>query len=93
MNTETLGQAIQFALSIPEVQKHIKALEGLPHRFKIHRIMATVTNEEAAIARVFLNFSEKSNPNDYKEDALIDVQVSSPGDFKLLGIMPFELKP
>jgi hypothetical protein len=93
MKTETLAQAIQFAMNVPEVQRHIIALEKLPDRFKIHRIMATVTDEAENIIRVFLNFSEKSNPNDYKEDALIDIQGTSPADFKVLDIIPFELKP
>lgn len=93
MKTETLTQAIQFAMNVPEVQRHIVALEKLPHRFKIHRIMATVTDEDTKTIRVLLNFSEKSNPNDYKEDALIDIQGNSPEDFKLLSIIPFEVNP
>ncbi len=93
MKTETLAQAIQFAMNVPEVQRHIQALEKLPNRFKIHRIMATVTNEDENIIRVFINFNEKANPNDYKEDALIDIQGISPADFKVLNIIPFELNP
>ena len=93
MKTETLTQAIQFAINIPEVQKHVKALEALPHRFKIYQIMATVTDYEEMIIRIFLNFSEKSNPNEYKEDALIEIQGSSPTDFKVVRIIPYEMKP
>lgn len=93
MKTETLLQAIQFATNVPEVQRHIEALEKLPNRFKIYQITATVTNETEDIVRVFINFSEKSNPNTYKEDALIDVQGNSPDNFRVLDIIPFELKP
>ena len=93
MKTDTVGQAIQFALNLPEVQRHIKALESLPNRFKIYQVMATVRNYDENIIRVFLNFSEKSNPNEYKEDALIDLQGTSVSDFKVLNIIPFELKP
>ena len=93
MKTETLNQAIQFALTVPEVQKHIQALEALPHRFKIYQVMATVANYEEHTIRIILNFSEKGNPNDYKEDALVDIQGTSPADFKVLHIIPYELKP
>jgi hypothetical protein len=88
-----LGEAIQFALNIQDVQKHIEALEAMPKRFKIYQIMATVRDYNENIIRVFLNFSEESNPNDYKEDVLIDIQGTSTADFKVLRIIPFELKP
>jgi len=93
MKTETLNQAIQFAMTVPEVQKHIQSLEALPNRFKIYQVIATVTNYEESTIRVFLNFGERGNPNDYKEDALIDIKGNSPADFKVLQITPYELKP
>jgi len=93
MKTETLNQAIQFVMNLTEVKKHIDDLEALPKRFMIYQVSATVRDYEENIIRVFLNFSEKANPNDYKEDALIDIQGSSLADFKVLHIIPYEIKP
>jgi len=90
MKTETLKQAIEYVLSNSKVQEYINKMENLPNQFVIAQISAGVTNYQKNIIRVFINFNERGNPNNFKEDAIIDIQGTAFGDFKIVGMLPYQ---
>ena len=93
IKTETLQQAIQFVLGTPEAKKYIDEMESSPDTFAIAQISASVIHYNKSIIRVFINFHEKGNPNNFKEDALIDVQGTHFGDFKVLNVVAYQSNP
>jgi hypothetical protein len=90
MRTETLKQAIEFILGAPRVQGYISKMESQPNQFVISKITAEVADYRKSIIRIHINFNERGNPNNFKEDVIIDVQGTTFGDFRVLGILPVE---
>ena len=93
MKAESLKQAIDFVLSAPKVKSYIQSMESLSNRFVIAEISTKVINYDKKIIRVFINFNEKGNPNNFKEDAIIDLQGTTLNDFKILNVNAYEVAP
>lgn len=93
MKTETIQQAINFVLGTPQAQKYVNDLEAPPHNFEIFEISASVVNYRDSIIRVIINFNERGNPNNFKEDAVIDVQGTNFADFRILKLGSIQINP
>jgi hypothetical protein len=65
-------------------------MESQPNQFAISKIIAEVTDYQNSIIGITINFNERGNPNNFKEDVLITVQGTTFGNFKVLGTLPFE---
>jgi hypothetical protein len=92
MKTETLHQAIDFVLGSPRCQQYINDLESAPDEYAIVQIGASVVDYQNSIVRVWINF-KKRIPDGKAEDALVDVQGTYFGDFRVLNITPVHLAP
>ena len=90
MKTETLKQAIEYVLGNPKIQEYIAKMESLADQFVITQISAGVANYQKSIIRVFINFNERGNPNNFKEDAIVDVQGTTFENFKIVGMLPYQ---
>jgi hypothetical protein len=93
MKAETVQQAINFVLGTPRVQQYISELEAPPDNFVIFQISASVINYHDSIIRVLINFNERGNPNNFKEDAVIDVRGTNFSDFQILKLGSTQIDP
>ena len=93
ITTDSVRQAIEFALNEPKVKKQIQDLEAPPDKFIIYQVTSTVINYNQNIIRVIINFNEKGNPNSFKEDTLIDIQGTSFSNFKILNLIATQFNP
>jgi len=93
LKTQTLQQAIDFVLGSSAAQKYVRELEAEPDKFVISSITATVVNYQKNIIRILINFNERGNPNNYKEDAMVDVQGTEFSNFKILNVVAYQSNP
>lgn len=93
MKTETIQQAIDFVLGIPKVKEYIMEMEKPPHDFAIFQISGSVLDYSDSIVRIIINFNERNNPNNFKEDAVIDVQGTNFQDFRILRSGASQIRP
>lgn len=91
ITTETIRQSIEFALSEPRVSRQIQNLEATPARFIIHEVTATIINYQQNIIRVIINFNERGNPNNFREDTQMDIQGTEFSNFRILHLIAYEI--
>ncbi len=93
MKTQSLVQAIEYVVNSSAAQKYIQEMEAPPPDIVIAQISATVINYIDSIIQVIINFRERNNPNDFNEDAVVDVRGTNLGDFKILHIQRVQKAP
>lgn len=93
MKTETIQQAINFVLGTPKAKEYIREMESAPSDFAIFQISCSVINYKDSIVRVIINFNERNNPNNFKEDAVIDVQGTNFENFRILKLGADQIEP
>jgi hypothetical protein len=91
MKTETLSQAIEFALNIPNVKLGISRLEAHPERFIIQSLSAAVMDYHTSIIKVLVNFAEKPGNGNILEDAEVIIRGSDLTNFEVINIKGIEI--
>ena len=91
ITTETIRQSIEFALSEPRVRQQIQNLEANPARFIIHGVTSTIISYQQNIIRVIINFNERGNPNNFREDTQMDIQGTEFSNFQILHLIANEI--
>ncbi|MDB5250679.1 MAG: hypothetical protein JWQ40_5073 [Segetibacter sp.] len=90
MQTESLKQAIDYVLGLPQVQQRIALIESFQQgRFTIAQIGATVI-PNLKIIRVVINYFDKTNLNNLKEDTVCDLSGTDFSNFKVKLLAPFQ---
>jgi len=91
MKTETIKQAIDFALANAAVKNQIAALEAQPSRFMIYQVVAEVRDHRSGLIWVVINFYESARPDFYREDIIVELQGTSYDNFIIRRINQVQL--
>jgi hypothetical protein len=91
ITTDTIRQSIEFALSEERIKRQIQRLEENPSRFIILEITSTVISYPQSIIRVIINFNERGNPNNFREDTQLDIQGTALSNFRILNLIANEI--
>lgn len=85
MKTQTLNDAITFALGTDNCKRYLAQYEKLPKEFEIYELRAKLLNPEMNTVRLLINLRDIYN-SQTEEDVVIDIKVKGAHDFEIIRV-------